>query len=112
MLSAKLDEPYRFPFGQCAAEILFTGNSLVIKSNCRPGPMSILRPECTALEFRIMQDCLDGTWRSIGIADQMEPGSRVVIEIGDQRLAIEVIGMTGKEVCFWIGTEELEPRSA
>jgi hypothetical protein len=70
--------------------------------------MGIARPN-NGHEVKLMTDFIDDRWRSIAVAERVPPGTKVVLDMGDERLAVEVIGIVGKDVCLWLGIEELEP---
>lgn len=112
MISIEVGEVSTFRFGSEQAELHFSADGeLTVRTTCRPVQMGILRPD-SSHEFLLMCDCFDGKWRSLAIAERIQPGSRLVLGIGGDQFAIEVISNDGSNVCLVLGTESPEPRSA
>lgn len=107
MLSVNVGEAYSFAFGSHHAQVELTSGALIVKTDDPPGLMDIQRPNAEP-EFKVMRQCYDAPWQSIAIAHELEPGSRVVLDMGDKRLAIDLVGIAGKQACLWLGTEEPE----
>lgn len=112
MISIKLDEVSTYRFGSQQVALRFSANGqLTIRSSYRPGTIGIWRPD-SGHEFRLMKTCFDDQWRSIAVAERLQPGAKVVFGMGNERLAVEVLSIVGKDVCVLLGVEELEPRIA
>ncbi|MEX0710888.1 MAG: hypothetical protein WD278_00975 [Pirellulales bacterium] len=102
MLSVKVGETVTFGVDGEKVELHFSPDlNLRLRTTCRPGLLEIVRPNAVH-ECQVMRHCRDGKWRAKATAHRVR-GATIGIE---NRIAIEVLGSSGNQVCLWIGVPQ------